>query len=141
MSAPLAVRGSGVRHCFGDTVAVDGIDLEVAAEVVFGLIGPNGAGKTTTIRMITTLLPASAGTIEVFGRDVARHKLDVRRLIGYVPQQLSADAMLTGRENVTLFARLFDVPRARRRRIVDVALESVGLAEVAERIAGTYSGA
>ena len=108
---------------------------------MFGLIGPNGAGKTTTIRMITTLLPASAGTIEVFGRDVARHKLDVRRLIGYVPQQLSADAMLTGRENVTLFARLFDVPRARRRRIVDVALESVGLAEVAERIAGTYSGA
>jgi ABC-2 type transport system ATP-binding protein len=134
------VRGSGVRHCFGDTVAVDGIDLEVAAGVVFGLMGPNGAGKTTTIRMITTLLPAPAGAIEVFGRDVARHKLDVRRLIGYVPQQLSADAMLTGRENVTLFARLFDVLRARRRRIVDLALESVGLAEVAERIAGTYSG-
>jgi ABC-2 type transport system ATP-binding protein len=140
MIAPLAVRGSGVRHCFGDAVAVDGIDLEVAAGMVFGLIGPNGAGKTTTIRMITTLLPVPAGTIEVFGRDVARRKLDVRRLIGYVPQQLSADATLTGRENVTLFARLFDVPRVRRRRIVDAALESVGLAEVAARPVGTYSG-
>lgn len=104
------------------------------------MIGPNGAGKTTTIRMITTLLPAPPGTIEVFGVDVAHHKLAVRRWIGYVPQQLSADAALTGRENVALFARLFDVPRARRRRIVDATLESVGLAGVADRIVGTYSG-
>lgn len=140
LSAPLAVRGSGIRHCFGDTVAVDGMDLDVAAGTVFGLLGPNGAGKTTTIRMITTLLPVPAGTIEVFGVDVARHKLSVRRLIGYVPQQLSADGQLSGRENVTLFARLFDVPRAQRRRIVDAALESVALAEVAHRTASTYSG-
>lgn len=140
MIPPPAVRGNSVRHCFGDTVAVDGADLEVAAGMVFGLIGPNGAGKTTTIRMITTLLSAPVGMIEVFGWDVARHKLQVRRLIGYVPQQLSADARLTGRENVTLFARLFDVPRARRRQVVDTALESVGLAKVADKIAGTYSG-
>src|SRR5262249_28590604 len=105
-----AVRGKGIRHCFGDTVAVDGVDVDVAAGTVFGLLGPNGAGKTTTLRMITTLLPAPAGTIEVFGIDVARHKLAVRRLIGYVPQQLSADGTLSGRENVALFARLFDVP-------------------------------
>ncbi|MGH3854386.1 MAG: ABC transporter ATP-binding protein [Pseudonocardiaceae bacterium] len=136
----LAVRGSGIRHCFGDTVAVDGIDLDVAAGTVFGLLGPNGAGKTTAIRMITTLLPAPAGVIEVFGVDVARHKLGVRRLIGYVPQQLSADGQLTGRENVALFARLFDVPRAQRRRIVDAALESVDLTDVAHRTASTYSG-
>ncbi|MGH3793549.1 MAG: ABC transporter ATP-binding protein [Pseudonocardiaceae bacterium] len=140
MTVPLAVRATGVRHRFGDTVAVDGVDLEVTAGTVFGLLGPNGAGKTTTIRMITTLLPAPPGAIEVFGVDVARHKLAVRRLIGYVPQQLSADAALTGRENVALFARLFDVPRARRRRVVDAALESVGLADVAHRTAGTYSG-
>jgi ABC-2 type transport system ATP-binding protein len=140
MSALLAVRGRGVRHCFGGTVAVDGVDLDVAAGTVFGLIGPNGAGKTTTIRMITTLLPAPAGMIEIFGWDVARHQLDVRRLIGYVPQRLSADALLTGRENVTLFARLFDVPRARRRRIVDAALAAVGLADVADKITGRYSG-
>jgi ABC-2 type transport system ATP-binding protein len=140
MTAPLAVRGTRVRHRFGHTVAVDGVDLDVAAGTVFGLLGPNGAGKTTTLRMITTLLPAPIGAIEVFGVDVARHKLGVRRLIGYVPQQLSADAALTGRENVALFARLFDVPRARRRRIVAAALDSVGLAEVADRTAGTYSG-
>ncbi|MBW0009203.1 MAG: ATP-binding cassette domain-containing protein, partial [Pseudonocardiales bacterium] len=137
---PLAVRGRGVRHRFGGTVAVDDIDLDVAAGTVFGLLGPNGAGKTTTIRMITTLLPTPPGAIEVFGVDVARHKPAVRRLIGYVPQQLSADGALTGRENVALFACLFDVPRARRRRIVGTTLESVGLAEVADRTAGTYSG-
>ena len=140
MAAALAVRGMGIRHRFGDTVAVDGVDLDVAAGTVFGLLGPNGAGKTTTIRMITTLLPAPAGAIEVFGTDVARHKLAARRLMGYVPQQLSADASLTGRENVALFARLYDVPRARRRWVVEEALESVGLAKVADQIAGTYSG-
>ncbi|HEV3357114.1 MAG TPA: ATP-binding cassette domain-containing protein [Pseudonocardiaceae bacterium] len=140
MSTSLAVRCVGLRHSFGDTVAVDGIDLDVATGSVFGLLGPNGAGKTTTIRMITTLLPAPAGAIEVLGIDVARHKLAVRRLIGYVPQQLSADGTLTGRENVALFARLFDVPRAKRRSIVDESLESVGLADVADRTAKTYSG-
>ncbi|MDT7717453.1 MAG: type transport system ATP-binding protein, partial [Pseudonocardiales bacterium] len=119
MTAPLAVQGTDIRHRFGDTVAVDGVDLAVAAGAVFGLLGPNGAGKTTTIRMITTLLPAPIGAIEVFGVDVARHKLAVRRLLGYVPQQLSADGSLTGRQNVALFARLFDVPRARRRQVVD----------------------
>jgi ABC-2 type transport system ATP-binding protein len=140
VSTSLAVRCVGLRHSFGDTVAVDGIDLDVATGSVFGLLGPNGAGKTTTIRMITTLLPAPAGAIEVLGIDVARHKLAVRRLIGYVPQQLSADGTLTGRENVALFARLFDVPRAKRRSIVDESLESVGLADVADRTAKTYSG-
>jgi ABC-2 type transport system ATP-binding protein len=136
----LAVRCVGLRHTFGDTVAVDGVDLDVAAGTTFGLLGPNGAGKTTTIRMITTLLPAPSGAIEVYGVDVAKQKLAVRRLIGYVPQQLSADGTLTGRENVALFARLFDVPRARRKAAVETALESVALADVADRTAGTYSG-
>jgi ABC-2 type transport system ATP-binding protein len=140
MTTELAVDGHGIRYRFGHTIAVDGVDLSVPAGTVFGLLGPNGAGKTTTIRMITTLLPVPAGVITVFGVDVARHKLAVRRMIGYVPQQISADASLTGRENVTLFARLFDVPRTRRRRVVDQALQAAGLTEVADRIAGTYSG-
>lgn len=106
-----AVKCRGIRYSFGQTLAVAGVDLEVAAGTVFGLLGPNGAGKTTVIRMITTLLVTKVGSIEVFGVDVARNKLRARRLIGYVPQQPSADKDLSVRENVTLFARLFDVPR------------------------------
>ncbi|MEV0403398.1 ATP-binding cassette domain-containing protein [Actinoallomurus sp. NPDC050550] len=136
----LAVMCRGLRHAFGGNVAVDGVDLEVAEGEVFGLLGPNGAGKTTTIRLITTLLPATPGMVEVFGLDVARHRMAVRRAIGYLPQQLSADAALTGRENVELFARLFDVPRRHRRERVEEVLSAVGLADAADRRAQTYSG-
>jgi ABC-2 type transport system ATP-binding protein len=135
-----AVSCRGLHQQFGDTVAVDDVDLDVAPGEVFGLLGPNGAGKTTAIRMITTLLPAPAGTIQVFGVDVARRRTAVRRLIGYVPQQLSADATLTGTENVALFARLYDVPRRERRSRVREALESVDLLDVADRPVKTYSG-
>ncbi|WP_409181553.1 ABC transporter ATP-binding protein [Amycolatopsis sp. VS8301801F10] len=139
MSEP-AVRCTGLRHSFGAAVAVDGVDLAIESGEVFGLLGPNGAGKTTTIRMITTLLPVPADHITVFGLDVARRRTAVRRLLGYVPQQLSADGALTGRENVALFARLFDVPRARRAAQVREALELVGLENDADRPAGRYSG-
>ncbi|HEV7469166.1 MAG TPA: ATP-binding cassette domain-containing protein [Pseudonocardia sp.] len=139
MTVP-AIHCTGLRHAFGDTVAVDGLDLEVRRGEVFGLLGPNGAGKTTTIRMITTLLPAPPEAITVLGRDVARQRTAVRRLIGYVPQQLSADGTLTGRENVMLFARLFDVPRRDRRTQVDAVLDAMDLTEAADRSAKTYSG-
>jgi ABC-2 type transport system ATP-binding protein len=119
---------------------VDGLDLEVDAGTVFGLLDHNRAGKTTVIRMITTLLPTRIGSMEVMGIDVARHKLGARRLIGYVPQQLSADTALTARENVALFARLFDVPRRERRQVVQSVLEAVGLADQADRTASTFSG-
>jgi ABC-2 type transport system ATP-binding protein len=135
-----AVRCTDLSHSFGTTRAVDGVDLEISPGEVFGLLGPNGAGKTTTLRMITTLLPASPERITVFGVDVARRRMAVRRLIGYVPQQLSADGALTGRENVALFARLFDVPRARRAGEVRRALDLVGLADEADRVAKGYSG-
>jgi ABC-2 type transport system ATP-binding protein len=130
----------GLRHRFGDNAAVDGIDLCVARGEVFGLLGPNGAGKTTTIRVINTLLPIQEGEVEVLGYDVGREPMSVRRRLGYVPQQLSIEAALTGRENVTWFARLFDVPRAERASRVAAALESMGLADVADRLASTYSG-
>ncbi|WP_329044856.1 ATP-binding cassette domain-containing protein [Amycolatopsis sp. NBC_01488] len=135
-----AVRCTGVSHSFGTTRAVDGVDLEISPGEVFGLLGPNGAGKTTTLRMITTLLPTAPDHITVFGVDVARRRMAVRRLIGYVPQQLSADGALTGRENVALFARLFDVPRARRDGEVRRALDLVGLTDDADRVAKGYSG-
>ncbi|MCK2215533.1 ATP-binding cassette domain-containing protein [Actinomadura sp. ATCC 31491] len=135
-----AVTCSGLRYCFGGTRAVDGLDLTVGAGEVFGLLGPNGAGKTTAIRCVTTLLPVPRGMVRVFGHDAAGERMAVRRLLGYVPQQLSADAGLTGRENVALFARVFDVPRRERAARVGQALEAVGLADAADRMAGTYSG-
>jgi ABC-2 type transport system ATP-binding protein len=140
MSEPAAVECCGLRYRFGETVAVDGVDLTVLPGEIFGLLGPNGAGKTTTIRAITALLPVPPNVISVFGRDVVRKRMAVRRLIGYVPQQLSADGALTGTENVALFARLFDVPRQERKARVADALETMGLSEVAHRRAATYSG-
>ncbi|MBG0857579.1 ATP-binding cassette domain-containing protein [Streptomyces spinoverrucosus] len=135
-----ALTCTGLTYAFGDTNAVDGLDLTVREGEVFGLLGPNGAGKTTAIRCITTLLPVPAGMVRVFGRDTAREQMAVRRLLGYVPQQLSADAALTGRQNVALFARVFDVPRRERAERVRQALIAVGLADAADRLAGIYSG-
>ncbi|MFE1773055.1 ABC transporter ATP-binding protein [Streptomyces sp. NPDC059008] len=137
---PDAVTCRALHYAFGETRAVDGVDLSVRAGEVFGLLGPNGAGKTTTIRCITTLLPVPAGMVRVFGHDAARERMAVRRLLGYVPQQLSADAGLTGRENVALFARVFDVPRRERAARVTQALAAVGLTDAAGRLAKTYSG-
>jgi ABC-2 type transport system ATP-binding protein len=135
-----ALECTGLVYAFKQNRAVDGIDLTVPAGAVYGLLGPNGAGKTTAIRTVTTLLPVPAGMVSVFGNDPARDRMGVRRLLGYVPQQLSADASLTGRENVAMFARLFDVPRRERAERVAAALDAVGLTEPADRLAKTYSG-
>ncbi|MGW1723630.1 ABC transporter ATP-binding protein [Streptomyces sp. NPDC002306] len=135
-----AVTCAGLAYAFGATNAVDGLDLTVGEGEIFGLLGPNGAGKTTAIRCVTTLLPVPAGMVRVFGHDAARERMSVRRLLGYVPQQLSADAGLTGRENVALFARVFDVPRRERAERVGQALAAVDLEDAADRLAGTYSG-
>ncbi|MFF2190077.1 ABC transporter ATP-binding protein [Streptomyces sp. NPDC058155] len=135
-----AVSCRGLDYSFGDTKAVDDLDLSVRTGEIFGLLGPNGAGKTTAIRCITTLLPVPADMVKVFGHDAAKEKMAVRRLLGYVPQQLSADAAMTGRENVTLFARVFDVPRRERAARVKQALEAVDLNGAADRMAATYSG-
>ncbi|WP_405965180.1 ATP-binding cassette domain-containing protein [Streptomyces sp. NBC_00723] len=139
-SATHAVACTGLAYAFGDTKAVDGLDLTVREGEVFGLLGPNGAGKTTAIRCITTLLPVPSAMVRVFGHDTAGDRMAVRRLLGYVPQQLSADSGLTGRENVSLFARVFDVSRRERAERVDQALGAVGLTDAADRLAGTYSG-
>jgi ABC-2 type transport system ATP-binding protein len=135
-----AVDCQGLTYRFGEHVAVDDVDLEIRTGETFGLLGPNGAGKTTTIRMLTTLLKPASGRVAVFGVDAAARPMLVRRMIGYVPQLLSADGMLTGRENVQLFARLFDVPRARRVSRVAEALAAMGLTDAADRLARTYSG-
>jgi ABC-2 type transport system ATP-binding protein len=135
-----AIELTGVRHRFGEYVAVDDLSLTVEAGECFGLLGPNGAGKTTTIRLINTLLPVQEGRVRVFGLDVREQAMAVRRRLGYVPQQLSVEGALTGRENVMWFARLFDVPRRERRARTDEVLEMVELTEAADRLAAGYSG-
>jgi ABC-2 type transport system ATP-binding protein len=116
MSAlPAEIECLDLRLSFGQTRALDGATFTVHPGEIFGLLGPNGAGKTTTIRILATLLPPDAGTARVAGLDVRTDTMAVRRLLGYVPQQLSADGALTGYENVWLFARLYDVPRQERK--------------------------
>lgn len=125
---------------FGALVAVDALTISVEAGEVFGLLGPNGAGKTTVIKMVTTLLPPTSGSARVGGYDIVRQAADVRRIIGYVPQVLSADGTLTGYENLLVFAKLYDIPRAEREARVREALAFMGLAEAADKLVRTYSG-
>jgi ABC-2 type transport system ATP-binding protein len=142
---PLAVEPATVDcdrlvQTFGATRALDGTTFSVSRGEIFGLLGPNGAGKTTTIRILATLLPPDSGTARVAGLDVRRNAMAVRRLLGYVPQQLSADAALTGYENVWLFARLYDVPRGVRKERIEEVLVTMGLQDSADRLVSTYSG-
>ena len=125
---------------FGPLIAVDDLTLKVEAGEVFGLLGPNGAGKTTAIRMLTTLLPPTSGAACIAGFDVLRQPSDVRRVLGYVPQALSADGTLSGYENLLIFTKLYDVPRAEREQRVREALAFMGLAEAADELVRNYSG-
>jgi ABC-2 type transport system ATP-binding protein len=125
---------------FGSTRAVDRLDLDIEPAEVFGLVGRNGAGKTTTVKMLTTLLPPTSGTALVAGYDIQTQAAQVRRVIGYVPQALSADGELTGFENLLVFARLFDIPRAERRRRIAEALAFMELTDAADRLVRSYSG-
>ena len=99
-----------LTRSFGDLTAVNSLTISVQAGEVFGLLGPNGAGKTTVIKMLTTLLPATSGSASIGGFEVAHHASKIRRIIGYVPQLLSADGALTGFENLEVFAKLYDIP-------------------------------
>src|SRR5487761_543290 len=137
---PAAVEASDLTKRFKEVLAVDRVSFEVRAGEIFGLLGPNGAGKTTTIRVLVTLLPPDSGRAAIFGLDAVAQTMAVRRLIGYVPQQLSADGSLTGWENVMLFARLYDLPRRNRKAAVAESLELMGLTEAADRLVSKYSG-
>jgi ABC-2 type transport system ATP-binding protein len=130
----------GLTRSFGGLTAVDNLTVALEPGEVFGLLGPNGAGKTTTIKMLTTLLPPTAGSARVAGFDIIRQEADVRRNIGYVPQMLSADGALTGYENLLVFAKLYDIPRAERGPRVRDALAFMGLADAADTLVRKYSG-
>jgi daunorubicin resistance ABC transporter ATP-binding subunit len=135
-----AIHAEGVRHSFGDVVALDGLDLSVEPGTVFGLLGPNGAGKTTLVRVLATLLQPSAGRASILGHDVVAEPLAVRRRIGLAGQFAAVDEELTGRENLEMVGRLYRLPlREAKTRAADV-LERFGLADAADRRVATYSG-
>ena len=135
-----AIQTRALSRTFGALAAVQDLTFEVEHGAIFGLLGPNGAGKSTTIKMLTTLLPPSSGTGVVAGYDIVRQSAHVRRRIGYVPQLVSADGGLTGRENLALSAKLYRVPRAERGRRIREALTFMDLEAAANHLVRTYSG-
>jgi ABC-2 type transport system ATP-binding protein len=135
-----AIRATGLRKSFGDTLVLDGIDLEVPEGTVFALLGPNGAGKTTTVHILTTLIRADAGELRVAGHDLARDPDAVRAAIGVTGQLTAVDNLLTGEENLLLMADLHHLGRERGRRRTAELLERFDLAEAAPKPAATYSG-
>jgi ABC-2 type transport system ATP-binding protein len=137
---PPVIEVRDLTRRFGSITAVDHVNLSIEAGEVFALLGRNGAGKTTVIKMLATLLPPTSGDAWVGGFDVQREAARVRRIIGYVPQALSADGDLTGYENLRVFARLYDIPRAEIRGRIDEALAFMELAPFADKLVKTYSG-
>ncbi|KVD88313.1 multidrug ABC transporter ATP-binding protein [Burkholderia ubonensis] len=125
---------------YGELCAVDEVTLSLNPGEAFGLLGRNGAGKTTVIKMLTTLLPPTSGSATVAGFDIVDSASSVRRAIGYVPQALSADGDLTGYENLLVFAKLYDIPRAGRSARIRDALAFMELAEFGDKLVKTYPG-
>jgi ABC-2 type transport system ATP-binding protein len=140
VTGPRAVEADELVVRFGALTAVAGVSFSVAPGEVFGLLGPNGAGKTTTLRVLTTLLPPTAGRARVAGYDVRSDSLHVRASIGYVPQLLSADGGLTALENLDFYARVTGVPRRERAARIATAVEAMELEPMLGRLARTFSG-
>src|SRR3989440_800692 len=138
-SAP-AVRVEGVIKRFGPTVALSGVDLQVPEGAVFGLLGPNGAGKTTLVRILATLPRPNGGRAEVLGHEVVSEPGAVRELLGLTGQFAAVDEILTGRENLEMFGRLFKLSRDEARARAAALLDRFALTAAADRPARTYSG-
>ncbi|HEV8150332.1 MAG TPA: ABC transporter ATP-binding protein [Gemmatimonadales bacterium] len=135
-----AIVTRGLRKSFGNLVAVENLDLRVLRGEIFGLLGPNGSGKTTTIRMLTGLLPPSAGQAEVVGIDVVKSPEQVRRRIGYMSQRFGLYDDLTVRENLEFYAGLYGLAGEERRSRVAEQLAEYSLDERARQLAGKLSG-
>jgi ABC-2 type transport system ATP-binding protein len=139
-SEALAIETEGLVKVFGETRAVDGIDLAVRSGTVYGVLGPNGAGKTTTIRMLATLLRPDAGWARVLGHDVVADAAQVRASVSLTGQFASVDEELTGRENLVLLAKLLGFGRRAAEERTGELLEAFGLADAAGRLVRDYSG-
>src|SRR3954468_23446728 len=135
-----AIEAEGLKKRFGDTQALDGVDLAARQGSVLGVLGPNGAGKTTAVRILATLIAADEGHARVAGHDVAREPAKVRQLIGLTGQYASVDELLTGEQNLVMIGRLLELSGKQARARAKELLEWFGLAEAAGRPAKTYSG-
>jgi ABC-2 type transport system ATP-binding protein len=136
----LAIEATGLVKSFGDTKAVDGVDLAVRRGSVYGVLGPNGAGKTTTIRMLATLIRPDEGSARVLGYDIVDEADQVRRAVSLTGQLASVDEDLTGRENLILLGRLLGLKRPAAKDRATELLEAFGIQEAAGRLVKTYSG-
>src|ERR1700759_2780513 len=125
------IQARGLRKRFGETVALDGLDLETQSGTVLGLLGPNGAGKTTAVRILTTLSKPDGGEALIAGHDVVREPTAVQRLIGVAAQDATVDQVLTGRQNLVMIGRLSGLSRADARARAAELLEQFGLEEAA----------
>lgn len=135
-----AIEVEHIVKKYGDFTAVNDVSFQVADGEIFGLLGPNGAGKSTLIRMMTTLIPITAGYARVAGHDVARDPDAARRAIGVIPQALTSDLDLTVEENLNIYAKLYDVPTKQRKQSIDELLELVDLTKWREAQTKTLSG-
>ena len=138
--APNAIEVSHIVKKYGDFTAVDDVSFEVKEGEIFGLLGPNGAGKSTLIRMMTTLIPITAGSARVAGHDVSKEPDEARRAIGVIPQAMTSDLDLTVEENLNIYAKLYDVPAKRRKEAIDELLETVDLTKWRDAQTKTLSG-
>jgi ABC-2 type transport system ATP-binding protein len=139
-NAPKAIEVEHIVKKYGDFTAVDDVTFDVKEGEIFGLLGPNGAGKSTLIRMMTTLIPITRGKARIAGHDVQKDPDDARRVIGVIPQALTSDIDLTVEENLSIYAKLYDVPAKQRKQSIDELLEMVDLTKWRGAQTKTLSG-
>jgi ABC-2 type transport system ATP-binding protein len=140
MAAENAIEAWGLSKRYGDKVALDSVDLDVARGSVCGLLGPNGAGKTTAVRLLTTLTAPDGGTASVAGHDIVRDPASVRRSIGLAAQDATVDGLLTGRENLVMIGELHHIGRRRAKLRAAELLERFGLGDAGDKVCKEYSG-
>src|SRR3954469_3288417 len=140
MATGPAIEATGLIKRYDETVALDGVDLDVPRGAVLALLGPNGAGKTTTVRILTTLAEPTEGSARVAGFDVVREAGEVRRRIGLAAQDATVDGLLTGRENLAMVGELHGLGRKAAKQRADELLERFALKDAGDRVARDYSG-